>query len=298
MFCLLIASVLWLAHALNRNYSYTLTTPVKFINLPSTKILVGDLPETINIDIKTSGLKLLFIILKGNKNTLEYDFDVLKKTKSQHFYFSSNKVLINNHINFDFEILKIRPDTLYFSSQNGQTKLIPVKVNLDLQCKTGFSIISKPTVTPAYITISGDSTELKNIDTVYTQFTKLVNVSQNYSNQINLSNTHKLVYYNPKTVAVSFNVDRLIEHKISIPISITNQTTNDAIKILPQMVDVTYLVSMQEYELITENLFKASVNYNQINSKNKLLDVTLTRTPSNIKIISVSPKQVSYLIFK
>ena len=64
LICLSIASLLWVVHALNRNYKYTLHVPVKFLNLPTNKIIVGELPEVLDVEIKASGIKLLFISLK------------------------------------------------------------------------------------------------------------------------------------------------------------------------------------------------------------------------------------------
>jgi len=69
LICLGIASLLWVVHALNRNYKYTIQVPVKFLNLPSNKLIVGELPEKLDVEIKTSGLKLLFISLKKKVTT-------------------------------------------------------------------------------------------------------------------------------------------------------------------------------------------------------------------------------------
>ncbi len=299
MFCLVIASILWLAHALNRNYPYTINIPVRFVNLPTNKTIVGDLPESINVDIKTSGLKLLFIILKNSQEVLEINLESFKQNnKAQTYLINSNVLALKQHVNFDFEVLKIRPDTLNFTSIKGQSKLIPIKGNFNIDCKAGYSIVSKPIVTPAFITVLGDSSEINTIDTIYTETVKLTQVSENYSSQVALINHYKNVYYNPKNVLVTFNVDRLIEHKITVPVTIANNTSNETIKLLPQTITVSYLVSMKEYENVSENLFKATVNYAQLLNKQKLLDVELTRTPSDVKIISIEPKQISYLIFK
>ena len=185
LICLSIASLLWVVHALNRNYKYILHVPVTFLNLPTNKLIVGELPEVLDVEIKTSGLKLLFISLKKNINEVVIDFNLLKNNaKSQSYSISNGNFNLQHAINFDVEVLKIRPDTLFFSIKRGNSKLLPVKANLKTSCLPGYSIISKPTITPAYITVTGDSLQLKKMDTVYTYFLNLKNLHQNFTGDI------------------------------------------------------------------------------------------------------------------
>ncbi len=299
LICLSIASLLWVVHALNRNYKYTLKVPVKFLNLPANKLIVGELPEMLEVDIKTSGLKLLFISLKKNVNEVIIDFNLLKNNeKSQAYSISNGHFNLQNAINFDVEIIKIRPDTLFFSINKGNSKLLPVKANLKTQCLPGYSIISKPTITPAYITVTGDSLELKKMDTVYTYFLNLKDLHQNFTGQVALKKPFPSINYSVKDVKLSFNVDKLAEATIQIPIQIMNNTSNENIKLLPNFVTIKYLVAMQEYETINANSFKVVVNYQSIKEKHKNLKVEIIRTPSEVKIINIEPTTISYLIYK
>lgn len=299
LICLSIASLLWVVHALNRNYKYTMQVPVRFLNLPNNKLIVGDLPETLDIEIKASGLKLVFISLKKSINEVVIDFNLLKNNaKSQAYSISHGNFNLQNVINFDVDIIKIRPDTLFFSTNKGNSKLLPIKANLKVNCLPGYSIISKPTITPAYITVNGDSLELRKIDTVYTYFINLKDVHQNFSSSIALKKISPSIHYSVKDVQLSFNVDKLTESSIKVPIQIMNNTSNEIIKLLPNYVTIKYLVAMKDYGNITANSFKAVVNYHDIKEKNKELQVEIIRTPSEVKIIKTSPNIISYLIYK
>ena len=299
LICLGIASLLWVVHALNRNYTYTLKVPVKFLNLPSNNLIVGELPEKLDVEIKTSGLKLLFISLKKNYNEVIVDFNLMKNNAKSQAY-SINNVYFNlkNSINFDVELIKIRPDTLFFSINKSNSKLLPVKANLKVNCLPGYSIISKPTITPAYVTVSGDSISLQKMDTVYTYFLNLKDVHQNFTSPVQLKKPYTSINYNVKDVQLSFNVDKLIESSIKIPVQIMNNTGNETIKLLPNFITIKYLVAMKDYENINENSFKAVVNFEHIKEKQKNLQVEIIRTPSEVKIIKTTPSTISYLIYK
>lgn len=298
LICLCIASLLWVVHALNKNYKYTLTIPVKFSKLPENKLIIGELPEKLQVDIKTSGLKLLFIKLQKSPSEVLIDFNTLKtNAKSQAYSISNGNFNVQNIINFDVDVVKIRPDTLFFSSEKGSSRLIPVKANLQAAFLPGYSTITKPAVSPAYITVTGDSPEIDAIDTIYTQPVILKNVHQNYSSVIAIKKLPDL-NYSAKEVQLSFAVDRLTETSIKVPVQIMNRTSSETVKLLPEFVTIHYLVAMKEYDNIDANSFKATVNFEDILAKKKTLIINLMRSPSEVKILKIEPSVISYLIYK
>lgn len=298
LICLCIASLLWVVHALNKNYKYTLTIPVKFTRLPENKLIIGELPEKLQVDIKTSGLKLLFIKLRKLPSEVLIDFNTLKtNAKSQAYSISNGNFNVQNIINFDVDVVKIRPDTLFFSSEKGTSRLIPVKANLQASFLPGYSAITKPAISPAYITVTGDTPDIDNIDTIFTQNINLKNVHENYSGNVTIKKLPNL-NYSAKEVQLSFTVDRLAETSIKVPVQIMNRTSSETVKLLPEFVTIHYLVAMKEYDNIDVSSFKATVNFDDILAKNKTLTIDLARSPSEVKIIRIEPATISYLIYK
>lgn len=299
MICLAIAALLWVVHTLNRNYKYTLHLPVKFYNLPANKLIIGELPDKLDIDIKASGLKLLFISLQDVRNHLEIDFNGLKtNAKSQAYSFGNANLNLRRVINFDVDIIKIRPDTLFFSLNKGFTKMVPVKAIIKTTYLPGFSMIAKPRINPSYITLTGDTTELNQIDTVYTQLLELKDVHQNYKGVLALKKSNSPVNYSNKQVEVSFDVDRLAETSIKIPVDVMNKTTEEKVKLLPDFVTLRYLVSMKDYDMVKASSFKAVVDFHDIIEKQKSLKVELTVVPSEVRVLEIQPENISYLIYK
>jgi len=299
LICLSIASLLWVVHALNRNYKYTIHVPVTFLNLPANKVIVGELPEVLDVEIKASGLKLLFISLKNKIDEVVIDFNLLKNNaKSQAYSISNGNFSLQTAINFDVEVVKIRPDTLFFSGNKGKTKLLPIKANLNVNCLPGYSITSKIIINPAYVSVAGNSLDLAKMDTVYTYFLNLKDVNENFTSSVQLKKPYSSIIYNLKDVQLSFTVDKLTEATIKIPIQIMNNDGQENIKLLPNYVTIKYLVAMKEYESINTNSFKAIVDYQYIKEKRSTLSVEIIRTPSEAKIIKTEPSSISYLIYK
>lgn len=299
LICLGIASLLWVVHVLNRNYKYTILVPVKFLNLPSHKLIVGELPERLSVDIKANGLKLLFISMRKNLPEMVIDFNLLKNNaKTQAYNINNSYFNLKQCINTDVEILKIRPDTLFFSISKWHSKLLPVKPDLKINCVEGFHVVTKPIINPAYVSVSGDSISLSKMDTVYTYYLNLKNVKENFLNTIALKKPYSNINYNVKDVQVSFNVDKLIETSIKVPIHIRNKDDKNVIKLLPSYTTITYLVAMKDFDNIHEDSFKAVVDYDLIKNKQKELPIEIIRSPEEIKISNISPSNITYLIYK
>lgn len=299
LICVAIASLLWVVRALNRNYRYSLHVPVKFENLPGNKLIVGEIPETLDIDIKTSGLKLLFISLKKLDHELSIDFNSLKtNAKSQAYSISNANINLKSLLNFDVDIVKIRPDTLFFASDKGKTKLVPLKANLAVECVPGYSMVSKPQLNPTFINISGDSATLAAIDTIFTQRLNLKDIKENYASEVRLIKPHAAINLNNKTVKLSFNVDRVTEASLKVPVQLINKNDNASVKLFPEFVTVTYQVAMQDYDNIMQTSFKAVVDYHHILRKDKALTVELAVSPSEVKVLKIQPNTISYLIYK
>jgi hypothetical protein len=133
---------------------------------------------------------------------------------------------------------------------------------------------------------------------VYTYFFNLKKIRQNFSAEVPLKKPFTSINYNVKNVKLSFNVDKLTENSIKIPIQVINNPGHETIKLLPNFITIKYLVAMNDYENVNANSFKAIVNYEQIKEKQKSLQVEIVRSPSEVKIINTEPTSISYLIYK
>jgi YbbR domain-containing protein len=297
--CLILASLLWLVNAINRNYQYTLKIPVKFLNLPSDKIVVGEIPDKLDVTIKTSGLKLLLIKSRKLNSDLVIDFNILKSNaKSQAYSIGNGNIYLKPYLNFDVTILKIRPDTLFFSSDLSKSKIVPIKLNSDIDFEKGYELLSNPVINPSFVTITGDSVNLSKIDTVYTSPLNLKNLKQNFSSEIQLKKTNSNINYSQKSAGVTLLVDRYTENTLSIPISVINNPNNQKIKLLPEEIEIKYSVAMSNFNGVDKTSFKAIVDFNKMNSNTKYLNIELVRIPSDIKIISIIPDKISFLKYK
>jgi YbbR domain-containing protein len=296
--CLLISGFLWLSHRLNQTYYHSIYVPVKFVNLPTNKILLNGLPEKLRLDIKTSGLKLFFVLMNEPFEGVTLDFNNMKgNNKMQAYSIGSGNVDLRSSLKFDVDVRKISPDTLYFTNKRGLSKNVPVRPVLYVNADKGFTI-SKPLITPAFITITGDSSAVLNVDSISTVPLYLNQVNKNYNGKLSLVRPNENVFLNLSEVNLSFQTDKILQKEVEVAVTPMNVPANMILRIFPKKVKIKYSSAAGDFDDIKESDFKAVVNYNKGRPDVKKLEVELSTLPTQAHILSVEPHEVEYLIFK
>lgn len=296
--CLIISGFLWLSHRLNQTYSYSINVPVKFTNLPSNKVLLSELPDHLRLDIKTSGLKLFFVLLNRPFNELTVDFNTLKgDNKFQAFALNYGSLNIKSVTKIDVNVKKISPDTLFFATKRGISKNVAVKAVIYAKAERGF-VISKPVINPAFITISGDSVSVNGVDSVVTVPLYLNKVNANYTGKLNLIRPSENVFLNLQEVSISIQTDKLLEKQIEIPVACINANPGNTVKLFPSKVKITYSSAKNDFNEIDEHSFKAIVDFAKHKKDYNKLPVELSIFPTQAKILSIEPDEAEFLIFK
>ncbi|MBP7808402.1 MAG: YbbR-like domain-containing protein [Bacteroidia bacterium] len=298
LICLAISGFLWLSHSLNRSYFYSLNIPVKFVNLPANKTLLSDLPNQLRFDIKTSGLKLFFVLLNKPFNPITIDFNSLKgDNKSQTYAISSGNINITSSTRLDVDIKKISPDTLFFAAKKGLNKNVPIRPVIYANADRGF-ILSKAIINPAYITINGDSASLRSIDSISTVPLYLNQLSVNYNGKLNLVRPSENVYLNLNEVSVSISADKLLEKEIDVEVVALNCPANMVPKLFPSKVKIKFSSAKNDFNDITEKDFKAVVNLGKQKKGINKLPVELSILPTEAHVLSIEPSDIEFLLFK
>jgi len=296
--CLLIASFLWIVHALNTVYTQNFKIPVSFKNLPQNKRPLEPLPERISVDVKASGLKLSLLMLNKPFNTLEIDFNNLKSfNRNQCYVLSASRLNLNSIFKLETQIKQVSPDSLYFSENTGFQKTVPVKVPLFINCKQGYGYL-KPIVNPAFMSIWGDTAEINKIDTIYCNPIHLNQLNDNVEKTVSIIKPFNNIYSTTNEVRLNIAVSKLIEQSIVIPIKSVREIEEGKLNIFPPTAKVRFTALQNNLDQTDTSLFKALIDHQKPNKNNKKYSVFLGTVPSNVTIMDIEPKEVEILIFK
>lgn len=296
--CLLIASFLWLVHALNTVYSYTLKVPVTFVNLPQNKQTIIEIPKFLFVQLKASGLKLSLILLNKPFEPVIVDFNNMKSVnRNQSYILSSADINFKSTFKFETQVKHISPDTLYFAEKTGYQKMITVKIPLFIKCKPGFGI-KTPVLDPSVITIWGDTALIKRTDTIYTQPVNLTNVDHDIDEYLALIKPNPGIYTSINETKLNIEVLRLIEQAIVLPVNAISAKDHEQINIFPSKVKVKFTYLQNNFELKDTSLFRVVVNSDKLSPITKKSAVYISALPPNITVMTIEPKDVEILIIK
>ena len=302
--CLLIASFLWLINALNRNYTRTVAIPVKYVNLPKDRVIAGELPRFIMADIKTSGAKLLFILLKKNLKEIVVDVDALTSKKRTNIVAANTQIMLGSmskRLNSEVELLKVKPDSIYFNFGKSYQKIVPVRPDLHINFNPSYNFTDKIKITPAFVTITGDSLLITKIDSISTEKIVLNKLNKSISQVADLilpEEYSSRVAVSINKVTLNLSIDKYTESTLEVPINIINLPPSYQVKTFPDKVQVKYQVAMGIYEKVSAADFKMTIDYTKINPSKTKIKVEQGLCSDQIKIIKINPEKVEYIIRK
>ncbi len=189
-FFLLLSFVFWYLNELSKDLHGTINYPVRYINPPKDRIVTGDLPDKLEMDLRGPGYSILKVKLSGSRAPVVVDFSKLAPRRlpgaMPHYYLLTSG-LINNfskQMHADFEILSIHPDTLFFGYDKLVTRRKPVRPDLKIELADGRKVILVSD--PDSITVTGPAHILDTLDGISTRHRNFKRMDENFKSRVPL----------------------------------------------------------------------------------------------------------------
>jgi hypothetical protein len=304
-FFLFVSVILWLLIALSKQYDDQVNYPVRYKNFPESKVLVGDLPDYLRLNVNANGFTLLRFRLSSRYIPISFSVNSFKMNRlpgadSSSFYIETRlaREHIASQLSSDFTINKILPDTLIFRLSGVVSKKVPVipaftyQLDKQLILKTGISI------EPDSVTASGPDFIIDTLKAVFTRNTELGSFSKTDEVTVELQEI-KYVYVKESEVNVGFIIEQFTEKTIQVPVEIINLPGTFRMQAFPRFIQLTCQVGLSNYEKLDGSMFRAVVDYQELReAQSNKLKVMIVKQPVFIQAIKFSPKTVEYIIEK
>jgi len=304
-FFLLLSIVFWFVTALNRDYNTVLYFPVQYIRFPEGKVLINDVPDRLNMNVKSQGYTLLRYKLKSRLSPIVFDVNSFTLNtvpgKSESFVYILTdfaKERIQQQMTSDVEILSIEPDTLIFQFAVMVEAWLKVKPDIEIEFQKQFMQVGPLTLDPDSVLVSGPANALDTLEHILTEFRKYTGVNKSITEKVSL-HKHGNLKFNTSDVTIYIPVDKFTEAAFKVPIQVVNLPDSLNLKTFPGTVEITYQVGLSNYEKINQHMFRAEVDYLSIeNNIGNQLQVSLVRYPEFVGAIQYYPKNVEYILEK
>lgn len=295
--CLLLALVAWVFATLSGTYNFTVKQTITFKNTPLRRAFRALQPDTVEATMQGTGWQMVFS--RVNINNLPVVIDLHTLEHSNFIALNTQIPQINRSRDANHKIVAFTPDTLYFDFTNRMVKKVRVEPVLAINYQPQYAPSGKININPAYITINGPGNVIEKIKTWKTDTLKADKVNDKINTTLNLQPvTEGNINIYPKMVQVQLPVEEYTEKTLRIPVKLINNPHYYNIKIFPQHVSITFTTPLSRYMEIDEDFFEASVDFSLYEQGYTVLPVTITRLPAYCRVVSITPRNLDFLVKK
>lgn len=306
LICLAISAFIWMLIKLSEQYTSEITIPVKYSSIPEGKILVNNVDTTIRIGVTEQGFSLAWLKYFKKKEPLFINLQDYRLRQHMHEYVTlvgTDTWAQEFHDQYDIggDVDYIHPDTISFYFEDRYSKEVPVEPDIDIKYKKQYFAYDTLTFEPKKATISGLYKNISKIKTISTEPIRYNNLSESIDTKVPLKipEGYPDMKVTPEEISITMKVEKYTESQIEIPITETQVPENQRVKIFPDVVNITYLVALKDFKNVTKEMFSCKVDLSQVSTAGDgKLEVELSAYPQFIRIVSIKPAEVDYLLLK
>ncbi len=304
-FFLFLAFVFWYLNSLGKVTESEIKYPVRYVNLPKERVLVDDLPSSLDISIKGPGYSILKLKLSGDRTPVVLDISSinyrrLSGTKSLSYYVKTSSLLpmLTNQFGTECSITSIKPDSLFFTFDKVISKLVPVVPVLSINTERQYFIKGKVSVEPDTLRVTGPAHMLDTMSCIRTEPGKFTGLNRTVKKSVDILTSGKYSV-SRKSATVTIPVEQFTEAETSVQVKIINSPNTLNIRIFPDAVKVSGLVAVSDYKRFRELPFEVILDLAKadLNSE-KRLPLEVRNTPLFITSLRLTPPDVDFLIEK
>lgn len=286
---------LWMYINLNSSYSIDLIIPVE-IQSSKSQALSEEIPNSIDVTVRGKGWDLISLMISKN---LKYSLDISKLKKDTRII---SEQFVNERLNLqpNLSVIKINPDTISISFDKVSGKTIPVKNNIVVNLKEGYSIIGKPVLTPDSVSIQGSSYLVNKIKSIQTESKYFNNVNSDISGVIKLKDTlSNIVKIDPSQINFFYKVELSAEKSFDdVAVNIINIPEDKEVLLIPPKINLSVRGGVEQLSQISMSDINVNVEFNLIESDTLGFIIPEVNIPEELNLLKIEPQKLQYIIKK
>ncbi|WP_224482636.1 CdaR family protein [Robertkochia aurantiaca] len=293
---LIISAFIWVVITLSDRYDSRIAMDLDYINIPEEKLLIGNPPEQINVNIESSGFGILYYRLF--RQTLFLNAADFKPDNNAYYLLGEEVQEVISEQYKSLEINRVVNDSIKIRFGENQTRAVPVKARIDLSFVEDYELVDSLVVEPDSVWIHGPEDIVNSIDTIPTEILSLKNVQADFEHRMTLSipDTIQKLSYEPRAVTVSGKVERFSEKIVTVPVQVINAPEDVTVKTFPGEIRVLCKAAISDLKRVNPASFKVVCDFNDTRENASFLIPRIAEKPSFIISANLLETKVEYLI--
>jgi len=301
--CIAISALIWILIKLSQSYNSQFETQIEYVQPPDGNWVVIEKSPKLQVEISGFGFDLFSHYLFGlddiKVNLSEFNI----KSSSDSAFIEIPSAYLNKAISRmmkgNEQVLNIYPEQIFTRLSKAINKKIPVKLNVVVYPATGFKIKGVPQLYPDSIVLFGPAKILKSITEINTEIDTIYDIKLPYESTISLE-LDSLSDFLTQDISEKLvvDVDELTSGSVEVKVIPEKFNKGKHLKVLPSKITVFYQVGLNDYQKVSDELFKAEIKIPESDEWPDKLKVELTKVPDFVEVKRIEPLFVEYLLIK
>jgi hypothetical protein len=302
-FFLFLSFIFWYLNSLGKEIEGELKYPVRYVNPPKDRIVSVLLPSKLSFYLKGPGYSILKLKIPGNRSPVVIDFSKVTYKKvpnsnSMSYYIVTSGLTqtFTKQLRTDFEIISIKPDTIFIEFDRLISKKVPVVADAEVDTERQYFLKGTVTCVPDSIIVTGTKLSVDTVYFVKTRHQKFKKLKESVAKSVSLCNS-KIYSISARKVSMKIPVEEYTEAEMKVPIKLLNLSDSLEVRIFPDVITVKCFVAVSDYGKVEAIPFNAIIDFNKIDlwSANKL-QINVINVPAYVNSLRFTPQKVDFII--
>jgi hypothetical protein len=291
--CLFVAIILWLFVSLSKVYQVNLTMPVRFTDAPPEISLVIKKSESVSLQVKANGFNLMMHYLLKPIDTLELS---LSENRDKPFYLTNRNLKnISQSLPYTLEAVDAKPDTLFFLFDSKGKKRVPVQSQVKINWEGSWLPTSTMEMIPDSVTLYGSEADLKKVKRWKTQSLQFDNIQGTFDTWVALDTVRNIIPQ-PQKIRLIQKSSEFTQARKTVKVQVQNLPGKKKIRLMPDTVQIAYLVPMHQFEEAEEATFTVDVDFSRLRQDQEFVIPRIRQKPEFVKNVTISPERIRFVI--
>lgn len=289
-----IATIVWYGHAMQSVRNTRVPVRIQYTGKPDAiGLKAPGLPDTVMIEIRDAGARL---------NT--YHRDPLRLTIDLHSYIHGERGRIyipsdalrrsiSDILQGTSRLIETAPEDITCDFFTEQERNVCLAFRGTLKTANEYQLVGQPTLSRKRIKIFGDEQSILAIDTLYTEYQELTEVTDTMNIRCAID-APEGIRLEDDSVDLRIIAERYTEKKFSVPVHIKGIPEGYRIRLFPKEVEVSVRVGMNHFGQVKAGDIHASCTYSP--ERTDKLDVDITYTNPYITAAWAYPGVVEFIL--
>lgn len=292
--CIGIAFVVWLFMKMSQTHQTEIPVEVAY-NLPEDKIFAAPPLATITPQISGTGWALFTRYITAQRPNITLDLD---NTLTQTISAPRLETLIQQDLPAPLHTKLRAYQSITVELDDKARKRIPLRLQQNIRTATEYQFVVPPRLIPDSVMMYGPKGIIDTTKNWSTALLSIEDVKENISPSVALlSHPNTEVSFAPLEVVCRIDVEQFTEKTLDVPTAIINAPDTLLLTIHPSKIEVTCRVGHSNYDKVNATQFAAVADFRKVDINNSnYAPVKLTRQPDFVKITSITPEDVEFII--